>query len=118
MMSTEIKLTKCLPAEGLKNYNIPLPPVISRRIGKYHKAEHDKKWLCEWHFPTFIPKGDDRKRQRPSRCCFVCGKIPREILKRKRTSYWCEDCCKALCVVPCFKIYHTQKDYKLHAKTF
>ena len=40
------------------------------------------------------------------------------ILKGKRTSNWCEECHKALCVVPCFKIYHTQIDYKLHAKNF
>ena len=31
------KIVKYLLAEVLKNYNIPLPPVISRRIGKYHK---------------------------------------------------------------------------------
>ena len=90
--------------------------MISRRIGKYHKDEHDSKRLCEWHFPSHIPKGEGRKREKPSRCCFVCSKIPGEILKGKRTSYWCEDCGKALCVVPCFKIYHTQTDYKLHAK--
>ena len=36
------KIVKYLLAEGLKNYNIPLPPVISR-IGKYHKDEHDSK---------------------------------------------------------------------------
>ena len=37
------KIVKYLLAEGLKNYNIPLPPVISRRIWKYHKVEHDNK---------------------------------------------------------------------------
>ena len=63
-------------------------------------------------------RGESRKREKPSRCCFVCSKIPGEILKGKRASYWCEDCGKALCVVPCFKIYHTQTDYKLHAKNF
>ena len=31
------KIVRYLLAEGLKNYNIPLPPVISRRIGKYHE---------------------------------------------------------------------------------
>ena len=36
----------------------------------------------------------------------------------KRTLYWCEDCGKALCVVPCFKLYHAQTDYKLDAKHF
>ena len=93
------KIVKYLLAEGLKNYNIPLPPVISMRIGKDHKDEHDNKQLCEWHFPTHIPKGEERKME-------------------KSSSYWCEDCGKALCVVPCFKIYHTQADYKLHAKNF
>ena len=102
------KIVKYLRGEGLKNYNIPLPPVISRRIGKYHKDEHDSKRLCEWHFPTHIPKGEGRKREKPSRCCFVYNKIPGEILKGKRTSYWCKDCGKASCVVPCFKIYLTQ----------
>ena len=112
------KIVKYLLAEALKNYNIPLPSVISMRIWKDHKDEHDNKQLCEWHFPTHIPKGEGRKREKPSRCCFVCSKIPGEILKGKRTSYWCEDCGKALCVVPCFKIYHTQAAYKLQAKNF
>ena len=86
------KIIKYLLADGLKNYNIPLPPVISRRIGKYHKDEQDSKRLCEQHFPTHILKGEGRKREKPSRYCFVCSKIPGEILKGKRTSYWCEDC--------------------------
>ena len=55
------KIVKYLLAEGLKNYNIPLPPLISRRIGKYHKDEHNSKRLCEWHFPTCIPKGGAEK---------------------------------------------------------
>ena len=38
--------------------------------------------------------------------------------KPKRTSFWCEDCGKALCITPCFKIYHTKIDYKLHAFNF
>ena len=91
------KIVKYLLAEGLKNYNTPSLPVISRRIGKYHKAEHDSKQLCEWDFPTGIPKGDGRKREKLSRCCFICSKIPGEILKGKRTSYWHKDCGKALC---------------------
>ena len=39
------KIVKYLLTEGLKNYNIPLPPVISRRIRKYHKDEHDSKTI-------------------------------------------------------------------------
>ena len=100
-------IVKYLLAEVLKNYNIPLPPVISRIIVKYYKDEHDS-----------IPKGEGRKREKPSRCCCICSKIPGEILKGKRTSYWCKDCRNPLCVVPCFKIYHTQTDYKIHATKF
>ena len=37
------KIVKYLLAEGLKNYKIPLLPVISRKIGKWHKGKHDKK---------------------------------------------------------------------------
>ena len=35
---------------------------------------------------------------------------------RKRTSYWCEECRKPLSVVPCFKIYHTERDFKKHGE--
>ena len=27
------------------------------------------------------------------------------------TSYWCSICKRALCIDPCFKLYHTEKDY-------
>ena len=37
-------------------------------------------------------------------------------LKEKRTSFWCEDCRKPLCITPCFKIYHTEKDYREEAR--
>ena len=39
-------------------------------------------------------------------------------MKRKRTSFWCEDCRKPLCITPSFKIYHTEKDYKKHSKFY
>ena len=29
---------------------------------------------------------------------------------RKETSYECRRCDVALCVIPCFEVYHTQKD--------
>ena len=37
-------------------------------------------------------------------------------LKEKRTPFWCEDCRKPLCITPCFKIYHTEIDYKEEAR--
>ena len=39
-------------------------------------------------------------------------------MKGKRTSFWCEDCRKPLCITPCFKIYHTEKDNKKHGKFY
>ena len=39
-------------------------------------------------------------------------------MKGKRTSFWCEDCRKPLCITPCFKIYHTEKDYKKHGRFY
>ena len=55
------RIVKCLLEEGLKNYKIPLPPVLSKRIGKYHSAGHDKVHLCERYFPSCIPKGEGKK---------------------------------------------------------
>ena len=52
------------------------------------------------------------------RCCFVCSKLPSLNCRPKRTSFWCEDCGKALCITPCFKIYNTEIDYKSHALNF
>ena len=30
---------------------------------------------------------------------------------KKYTSYWCSKCKHALCIDPCFRLYHTEKDY-------
>ena len=94
------------------------PPVLSKKIGRNHSAEHNLARLNERHFITNIPGGEGRKRKRPTRCCYVCSKLPGINCKPKRTSFWCEDCGKALCITPCFKIYHTEIDYKLHASNF
>ena len=111
-------LVKYLMREGLKCYKIPLPPVLSKKIGRNHRPEHNLARLNERHFITNIPGAEGRKRKRPTRCCYVCSKLPGINCKPKRTSFWCEDCGKALCITPCFKIYHTEIDYKLHASKF
>ena len=54
--------------------------------------------LTERHFPSKLPKQLD--------CC-VCSDRKK---KRKCTSYCCEKCDVALCVVPCFELYHTKVD--------
>ena len=94
------------------------PPVLSKKIGRNHTAEHNAQRLNERHFITNIPGGEGRKRKRPTRSCFVCSKLPGLNCKPKRTSFWCEDCGKPLCITPCFKIYHTEIDFKLHALNF
>ena len=108
------RMVKFLIREGLKSYNIPIPPVLSRKIGKRHGQDHAVKRLTERHFPSYIPQGEGRKRQRPSRPCFVCNRLPGlEVqLRTKRTSFWCKDCGKVLCIHPCFEIYHTTSDFK------
>ena len=114
------RIVKFLLGEGLKCYRIPLPPVLSRKIGKRNAHDHEDKRLHERHFPTTIPAGEGRKRKRPCRECVVCNKLPGLdiTLPTKRTSYWCEDCGKALCVTPCFEIFHTKPDYKRSAIDF
>ena len=52
--------------------------------------------------------------------CFVCN-VSKEALSdagfedsykpKKYTSYWCPIYKHALCIDPCFKLYHTEKDY-------
>lgn len=116
------KIVKHLLAKGLSCYRIPLPPVFSRRISGRHASEHEEKRLTERHFPTNIPVGEGRKRKKPCRPCFVCNKlpgVPAEIrIPVKRTSFWCEDCGKPLCISPCFQIYHTKTDFKRNAMDF
>ena len=56
-------------------------------------------------FPDMVPGASKKK---PTRRCVVCWANG----KRKESSYWCSNCEKALFVVPCFQIYHTDKNFK------
>ena len=60
------------------------------------------------HFAQLIPA--TRARDQPYRRCRVC-RVRHHI--RKETKYYCQDCPDepALCIHPCFRIYHT--DYNL-----
>ena len=69
-------MVKYLIQEGIKCYKIPLPPVLSSKLGKYHVDDHNEKRLSERHFWKNIPVGEGRKRQKPSQRCFVCSKLP------------------------------------------
>lgn len=66
-------------------------------------ADHPLR-LTEPHFPSYCKTVKTKKTLRN---CVVCAKND----KRRRSRYQCENCDAGLCVVPCFKIYHTQINY-------
>ena len=76
--------------------------------------------LVDRHFIEPIPGQEGGRRKHPSHTCFVCN-VSREALSdaglgdsykcKKFTSYWCSICKCALCIDPCFGLYHTEKDY-------
>lgn len=70
------------------------------------------------HFPTkLVATG---KKRNITRACVCCSVAEREVLatigeKRRRpgheSSYKCGQCDTVLCIDPCFRLYHTYKDY-------
>ena len=77
--------------------------------------------LVDRHFIEPIPGQGGGRRKHPSHTCFVCN-VSEEALSdagfgdsykpKKFTSYWCSICKHALCIDPCFRLYHTEKDYR------
>ena len=61
--------------------------------------------LTEGRFPECIPA--TATNSKPKRRCHVC--YSRKV--RKQTQLMCSQCDKALCAAPCFRIYHTMKNY-------
>ena len=74
------------------------------------------------HFPSKIV--GTGKKTNVTRMCQVCGPAERQAAatgdKRKRygheSSYECKQCEVALCVAPCFELYHTKQEYILAYK--
>ena len=74
--------------------------------------------LVERHFIEPIPGQEGGRRKHPSHSCFVCN-VSKEALSdagfgdsykpKKFTSYWCSICKCALCIDPCFRLYHTKE---------
>lgn len=62
-------------------------------------ADHSLR-LIEPHFPSYCKTV---KTEKTLRICVVCKKND----TRRRSRYQCEHCNVGLCIVPCFKIYHT-----------
>lgn len=60
--------------------------------------------LIEKHFPDLIPASDKKKTvTRRCRVCYQKG-------LRKESRYWCPDGRVGLCIVPCFRDYHTKNN--------
>ena len=76
--------------------------------------------LVDKHFIEHIPGQEGGTRKQPSHNCFICN-VSKEALSDagfgdsykpiKFSSYWCSICKHALCIDPCFRFYHTEKDY-------
>ena len=76
--------------------------------------------LVDKHFIEPIPGQEGGRRKHPSHTCFICN-VSKEALSdaglgdsykpKKYTSYWCPICKCALYIDPCFRLYHTEKDY-------
>ena len=68
------------------------------------------------HYPVHITKCAGSKNG--SKLCKACNFSKKELaskqlqpLKQKLTSYECKNCKVALCIEPCFKVYHTEIKY-------
>lgn len=80
-----------------------------RRLGRPPTSETER--LTGRHFPSYLPPTE--KKQEPTRRCTMCSQTEETGRKvRKETRTWCDICKKALCVIPCFKQYHTARNLK------
>jgi len=89
-------------AESLSSMGGVVEPATRGRTSKSPKPSR----LLGRCFPDMVP---GLSKKKPTRRCVVCWANG----KRKESSYWCSNCEKALCVVPCFKVYHTDKNLKI-----
>lgn len=90
--------------------------VISEMVQKYAKlSERTKRGrpslreaptrLSGQHFLATVPPTE--KKAHPTKPCRVCSQTRYGPKKRKETRYLCEQCVVPLCLIPCFKKYHT-----------
>ena len=84
------------------NLMIPRDPCI--------ETDQNDRRLTEQHFASQINDGNERKKIQ--RKCLVHLKTTKGKSTRKDTTYECKDCGVSLCLIPCFKIYHTEIDFQ------
>ena len=112
---SQIFFRKKVIIEMLENYNRS----TNTRIRGHRMSTPTALRLKERHFPSQF----ENKSHKPN--CAVCSILPSQCKKKgkgeckqKQSTYFCSDCPgePPLCIVDCFKVYHTQKNYKKYCK--
>lgn len=80
-------------------------PQQRNQSGRRPKGANSLLRLSARHFPALLPA--TAAKPNPTKRCIVCKKKQ----KRKESRYICEPCNVSLCVVPCFEVFHTRKNY-------
>ncbi|XP_021941441.1 piggyBac transposable element-derived protein 4-like [Zootermopsis nevadensis] len=80
-------------------------PGVPRPSSGRPSLDPPPKRLSERHFQERIPATG--KKAKPQKRCVVCRKRG----KRKDTVYWCGECEVGLCMVGCFKDFHTKLNF-------
>ncbi|CAF1392251.1 unnamed protein product [Didymodactylos carnosus] len=65
--------------------------------------------LSARHFPSLVPPTTSNAAAQ--RKCYVCSHTKKDEKSAKYTRYQCEECDVGLCVIDCFKAYHTLKHF-------
>ena len=82
----------------------PTPPLSSP-----NELGHSSLFrLTARHFPKLIEPKVGTKKKNPQRDCVVCT----QPSKRKQSRYECPCCDVGLHIDPCFRLYHTKKNFK------
>ena len=94
--------------EGLRTSTLNTPHVRTENL-----IQND---LTGEHFPEEIPRKEGTKRKL-CRPCYACNgswsDIKNRILPKRCSRIWCPTCKKVLCATPCFKVFHTNQNYKI-----
>ena len=63
--------------------------------------------LSARHFPSLVPS--TASKAAVQRKCYVCSNTEKSEKSVKYTRYQYEECDVGLCIIDCFKVYHTLK---------
>lgn len=100
---TMTQFMKLLSAE-LVVQELDIPPSTSgRQLSRLQAGKHFLEKIP-------VPEGKNRLQKR-CKVCSVVGKKQSGRATRKDTSYQCSECKIAMCKEPCFKNFHTKKNF-------